>query len=166
MDPLRFAPAQWRTLRYLNTYAASAARVGFRASQIWERTGVTRDELVELASLGYIAGRLHGRNTPPAPGIAITARGNPKLRIHLTKPGMKAARELAPAWRVVELLRDRHPLTADDVEHDAGAASETLTRLDKLGFLHQEVNEQGQAMLSLTQKGRQYAEPYSGGDTA
>ncbi|MFF4623854.1 hypothetical protein [Nonomuraea jabiensis] len=163
MDPLRFTPGQWRALRFLHTYAASAARIGFRASQVWERTGVTGDELVELASLGHVAGRLHGTSDTPAPGIAITARGNPKLRIHLTKPGKKAARELAPAWRVVELLRDRHPLTADDVENDAGVASETLTRLDKLGFLHREVNEQEQVLFSLTQKGREYAEPYAHG---
>ncbi|GAA4952798.1 hypothetical protein HD597_009661 [Nonomuraea thailandensis] len=161
MDPLRFTPGQWRALRYLATYSASAARVGFRASQIWERTGVTGDELVELAGLGHVAGRLHGSTTPPTPGIAITARGNPKLRIHLTKPGKKAAHEIAPAWRVVELLRDRHPLTADDVENDAGVPSDTLTRLDTLGFLHRELNEAEQVLFSLTQKGRQYAEPHS-----
>ncbi|MFI7228387.1 hypothetical protein ACIBO5_34650 [Nonomuraea angiospora] len=160
MEALRLTPGQWRALRYLATYSASAARVGFRATQLRERTGVTDDELGGLADLGHVAGRLHGSTESPLPSIVITARTNSKLRIHLTKSGKKAAREIAPAWRVVELLRDYGPLSVEDVRHDAGVDNDPLIRLDKLGFLHQELNENEEVMLSLTQKGRQYAEPY------
>jgi hypothetical protein len=163
MDPLRLTPGQWRALRYLHTYSTSAGRIGFRATQLRERSGVTDEELGGLADLGHVAGRLHGDSSAPAPSIVITARANAKLRIHLTKPGKQAARRIAPALRTLEILSIYGPMTVDDVENDAGADPDTLERLFRLGRLRHEVNDdREQVVLSLTSTGRAYAEPYSG----
>jgi hypothetical protein len=163
MEALRLTPCQWRALRYLVTYSASAGRVGFRASQLRERTGVTDDELGGLADLGHVAGRLHGSTESPLPSIVITARANPKLRIHLTKAGKKEAREIAAALRALEMLLVYGPMTVEDVRHDAAVSDDTLNRLFRLGRLRHEVNEDEQVVLSLTEAGRAYAEPYAHG---
>ncbi|MFI7707590.1 hypothetical protein [Nonomuraea sp. NPDC049480] len=161
MDPLRLTPGQWRTLRYLVTYTASAARVGFRASQLRERTGVTDDELGGLADLGHVAGRLHGSTESPLPSIVITARANAKLRIHLTNAGKKAAREITPALRALEMLLVYGPMTVEDVRHDAAVSDDMLERLFRRGYLRRECDENEALLLSLTSTGRAYAEPYS-----
>ncbi|MEU6788084.1 hypothetical protein ABZ912_53590 [Nonomuraea angiospora] len=161
MDPLRLTPCQWRALRYLAVYSTSASRVGFRASQLRERTGVSDDDLGGLADLGHIAGRLHGSTESPLPSIVITARAHPKLRIHLTKSGKRAAREIAAGLRALEMLHIYGPATVEDVRFDAGVSDDTLTRLFRLGRLRHEVNEHDQVVLSLTEAGRAYADPYS-----
>lgn len=164
MDPLRLTPGQWRALRFLHTYSASAARIGFRATQLRERTGVTDDELGVLADLGHVAGRMHGDTAPPVRSIVITGRDSPKLRVHLTKAGKQAAREIAPAIRALEILLPHAPMTVDEVQHDAGVSGDTLERLFQRGHLRREYDGHGVLLLSLTTAGRGYAEPQAKGD--
>ncbi|MGN9786619.1 hypothetical protein ACTMTF_34720 [Nonomuraea sp. ZG12] len=156
MSPLKLTPPQWRVLRYLGTYYATATRVGFLTKQLRAATGATEADLTALADLGHIVGRLHGSADAPSPSTVHTARAHRKLRIHLTPAGKSAAATIDTAYRALVHLRAYGPHPAHTL-HDAGIGDDTLTQLDRHGLIYTIAGP----LLALTRIGDPYAEPYA-----
>ncbi|MEW1837496.1 hypothetical protein AB0392_06015 [Nonomuraea angiospora] len=135
MNPLKLSPPQWRVLRYLAIYSATATRVGFRAPKLRDLTGASPEDLSGLADLGHVTGRLHGTGDAPLRSIVITARAHPKLRIHLTSAGKNAAAPIDAAFRALRHLRTHAPLPVVELQDDVGVGDDTLTELEALGFI-------------------------------
>ncbi|MEU6997197.1 hypothetical protein [Nonomuraea sp. NPDC046570] len=159
MNPLRLTPPQWRTLRYLATYSATATRVGFLTKQLCAATGATDADLTGLADLGHITGRLHGSGDAPSPGTVRSARASRKLRIHLTPAGKSAAATVDAGYRALLHLA-YGPKPAQMLQHDAGVADDTLTQLHRHGLVHT-VPGGGAPLLALTRTGHLYTEPFN-----
>ncbi|TDD02002.1 hypothetical protein [Nonomuraea diastatica] len=155
MNPLRLPSAEWRALRYLATYSVTATRVGFRATQLREHTGADRADLVALADLRYITGRLH--KTQQAYPICMQTADNPLLRIHLTKAGKAAADRLDAPYRALCHLRAHGSLPLATLQHDASVGPDTLTELEALGYI--ETAPTGH-QITITSAGRRYAHPH------
>ncbi|MGW4640780.1 hypothetical protein ACWEN6_19760 [Sphaerisporangium sp. NPDC004334] len=136
MTPLRLSPPQWRVLRYLATYSATATRTGFLARRVQDITGAGDAYLTGLADLGHITGRLHGGDDQLYPIIMQTVR-NPRLRICLTSSGKSAAETIEVAYRALHHLRTHAPapLTLTTLQDDAGIGQDTLTELEARGFI-------------------------------
>ncbi|AQZ67579.1 unnamed protein product [[Actinomadura] parvosata subsp. kistnae] len=134
MNPLRLTPPQWRILRYLLTYSASAARVGFRADQLGERTSTRLDDLHDLADAEYIAGREHGSAWGPAPDVVHDVTNPRKLNVHLTAPGKKAAELLHAATDALLHLRVYGPLPSDFLQAEIGVPTDVLAQLEQVGY--------------------------------
>ncbi|MFC4529139.1 hypothetical protein [Sphaerisporangium dianthi] len=137
MTPLRLSPPQWRVLRHLATYSATAMRTGFLAKRVRDTTGADDADLTGLADLGHITGRLHGGDGPPLAITLRSHRGDPRLRIHLTPTGKSAAQAIEIAHRALRHLRAHAPapLTLTELQHDAGVGDDTLTELEACGFI-------------------------------
>ncbi|MEO3799967.1 hypothetical protein [Nonomuraea sp. B1E8] len=157
MNLLRLPSAQWRVLRYLATYSVTATRVGFRATQLRKHTGADRADLVAVADLRYITGRLH--KTQQTYPISMQTADNPLLRVHLTKAGKTAADRLDAPYRALRYLRAYGPLPPATLQHGAGVSPDTLTELEALGYI--ETTPTGQQITSI---GRRYAHPCNGQD--
>lgn len=139
MNPLRLTPPQWRLLRHLNAHSATAARTGYPATKLRALTGAGTEELIALADLGHIAGRLPDASDEPSPRTVRTAAATPatagKLRIHLTHAGKNAARTVDTAYRALSYLRAHGPQPAADLQHDAGVDTDILTALESQGLI-------------------------------
>jgi hypothetical protein len=135
MNPLRLTPPQWRILRYLTIYHTSAARTGFQAGGLCERTNTEPGDLIDLANACYIAGRSHGSNKPPHPDVVHAAIRHRNLRVHLTPLGKRAGQSIEIASRALTHLRTHGPQTIDALEENAGVDNDTLTLLQDRGLI-------------------------------
>jgi hypothetical protein len=133
MNPLKLTPAQWRALRYLGTFGATATRAGIRFAHLCERTGADPADLVGLADLRYVTGRLHqSQDTYP---VIMQTVGNPRLCLSLTKTGKTAAHAVSAALRVLTHLDTAGPLPVATVQHGTGAGDDVLTDLERHGLI-------------------------------
>ncbi|WP_157249709.1 hypothetical protein [Nonomuraea typhae] len=138
MNPLTLNPAQWRVLTYLAAHGTS--RAGIRADVLHDMCQAIPADLIVLADAGHIAGHMHGDNARPVPSVVITARNPRKLRIHLTRPGQRAATTLDACYRALRhlyaygLAPDR-ALPLASLYGEAGTHPDTLTHLQRHGHL-------------------------------
>ncbi|MGW3351722.1 hypothetical protein ACWDA3_51220 [Nonomuraea rubra] len=133
MNPLKLAPAQWRALRYLGTFGATATRAGIRTTHLRERTGACRADLTSLAELRLIVGRLH--QTEDSYPVLMQTVDNPRLRLHLTRAGKHAAKTVSAALRVLTHLDTAGPLPVATVQHGTGVGDDVLTGMERHGLI-------------------------------
>ncbi|MEU4225993.1 hypothetical protein AB0F17_16990 [Nonomuraea sp. NPDC026600] len=133
-NPLRLTPSQWRIMRYLGSYSASATRVGFRADQLCEHTSTEPADLGDLADSGYIAGRERGSAWEPAPDVVRDATNPKRLNVHITTQGKKAATILEAATFALLHLRVHGSLPTDFLRGELGTDNDTLARLERCAY--------------------------------